>query len=297
MTRPPNGQAEQIDDSVRRILAPNPGPMTHWGTNTWIVGESDVAVIDPGPDDNTHLDAILSATAGETITHILVTHPHADHSPLSQKLSERTGAPVLGFGAPTDGWSAVMERLSAEIEMGGGEGVDALFRPDRRISEGEIIAGTSWSLEVTHTPGHFAGHLGFRLGQSLFSGDHVMDWASTLVSPPDGDVSAFRTTCERLVGMNLRRCFPGHGAPIDDPSGRLSWLMVHRRSRELSILGALGSTPLSIMEITATVYRDVPQAMHQMAARNVLAHLIDLWERNLITASPSLSHEARFSAR
>ena len=188
-----------------------------------------------------------------------------------------------------------MERLSAEIDMGGGEGVDTQFRPDQVLADGDAVVGDNWTLNVMHTPGHFSGHLGFRMENSLFSGDHVMDWASTLVSPPDGDVAAFRTTCQRLIDMNLRRCYPGHGAPIDDPSGRLSWLLDHRRSRETSILGALGSTPLSISDITVRVYRDVPEALHHMAARNVFAHLIDLWERKLITAAPSLSLDAGFS--
>ena len=297
MNRPPIGQPEVIEEGIRRILAPNAGPMIHWGTNTWIVGERDVAVIDPGPDNAAHLAAILSATASSTITHILVTHPHADHSPLSRKLAKHTGAPILGFGAPQDGRSAVMEQLSATANVGGGEGIDMHFAPDQYVSEGDKIAGDNWTLNVTHTPGHFSGHLGFRLEDFLFSGDHVMDWASTLVSPPDGDVAAFRATSERLIDMELFRCFPGHGAPIDAPADRLSWLLEHRQSREHAILGALGSTPLSIAEITADVYRDVPKSMHQMAARNVFAHLIDLWERNQIEATPSLSLNARFAVR
>ena len=297
MTRPPIGQSEQIEGGVRRILAPNPGPMTHWGTNTWIVGEGHIAIIDPGPDDAAHLNSILSATSRETITHILVTHPHADHSPLSRKLSDRSGAPVLGFGAPEDGRSALMERLSGDVELGGGEGVDAQFEPDQTLTEGDIIDEGNWKLEVVQTPGHFSGHLGFKLENSLFSGDHVMDWASTLISPPDGDVAAFRATSQRLIGMNFHRCFPGHGATIDGPSERLSWLLDHRQTREDGILCTLGSTPLTIAEITSQLYRDVPASMHRAAARNVFAHLIDLWERKLIAATPSLSPEAGFSIR
>ncbi len=297
MNRPPIGQPEHIEEGIRRILAPNAGPMTHWGTNTWIVGDHDVAVIDPGPDNAAHLTAILSATASNTITHILVTHPHSDHSPLSRTLSKSSGAPILGFGAPQDGRSALMENLSANANAGGGEGIDELFIPDKTVSEGDVITGESWTLDVTHTPGHFSGHLGFRFKNMLFSGDHVMDWASTLVSPPDGDVASFRTTTEKLIGMNLLRCFPGHGAPIDGPTDRLSWLLEHRLLREHEILGALGSTPRSIAEITADVCRDIPKSMHQIAARNVFAHLIDLWERNLIEAAPSLSLNARFAIR
>lgn len=297
MKRPPIGQSEQIEEDVRRILAPNAGPMTHWGTNTWIVGDGHVAVIDPGPDDEAHLASILSATAGEVISHILITHPHADHSALSRKLSKQTGAPVMGFGAPQDGRSPIMDRLSANIAVGGGEGIDEQFALDRCVSEGEVITGEYWTLSVTHTPGHFAGHLGFRMKDSLFSGDHVMDWASTLVSPPDGDFADFRATTQRLVEMNLCKCFPGHGATIASPSNRLSWLLKHRQSREDDILGSLSSTPQSIAEITELVYHDVPTTMHQMAARNVFAHLIDLWGRRLIDAAPILSLEALYSIR
>ncbi|MGI9393436.1 MAG: MBL fold metallo-hydrolase [Boseongicola sp.] len=294
MKRPTIGQPVKIEEGIRRILAPNAGPMTHWGTNTWIVGEGNVAVIDPGPDNAAHLEALLSATESETITHILVTHPHADHSLLSRKLSKCSGAPVFGFGAPQVGRSSVMEQLSEKIDMGGGEGIDRPFAPDQYVGEGDVISGDNWSLNVIHTPGHFSGHLGFRLNDFLFSGDHVMNWASTLVSPPDGDVAAFRATSRRLIEMNLLRCLPGHGETIDAPTDRLSWLLKHRQSRENDILGALGNTPRSIAEITATVYRDVPETMHTMATRNVFAHLIDLWERNLVEAEPSLSLDARF---
>ena len=297
MKPPPIGKPELIEEGIRRILAPNAGPMTYWGTNTWIVGEGHVAVIDPGPDDAAHLAAILSATAGCTITHILITHPHSDHSLLSRKLSEHSGAPILGYGAPQEGRSDVMERLSAISDLGGGEGIDEPHAPDQCVSEGDVISGDNWTLNVTHTPGHFSGHLGFRLGDVLFSGDHVMDWASTLVSPPDGDLTAFRVTSQRLVEMNLRRCFPGHGAPIDSPANRLSWLLEHRQNRENAILGALDKSPRSIGDITASVYDDVPKRMHPMAARNVFAHLIDLCERNHVEAAPSLSLDAQFSIR
>lgn len=294
MQRPEPGLAIELDDSVRLLLAPNPGPMTHWGTNTYILGHGRVAVIDPGPDDAVHLSAILKATAGEVITDILVTHAHGDHSPLARRLSQHTGAPVSGFGPPDAGRSAVMSALARTSILEGGEGVDQAFQPDILRRDGDIIAGHDWSLRVLHTPGHFAGHLSFVLGDRIFSGDHVMDWSSTLISPPDGDLGAFMSTCKLLKAQSATRLYPGHGAPIDAVEKRLDWLIAHRLDRETSILTALSRTPQSLQMITKRAYTDVPQHVLPIAARNVFAHLIDLAERNLIDAVPELSTQAQF---
>lgn len=295
MTVPVAGKVETVAPGLRCVLAPNPGPMTHWGTNTYILGEGEVAVIDPGPADEAHLAALLAATTGERISHILVTHAHRDHSPLARRLSEISGAPVLAFGPPEAGRSPTMQRLAATGQLQGGEGVDTDFRPDGTLGEGDRVEGAGWSAEVLHTPGHFAGHLAFRIEAGVISGDHVMDWASSLVSPPDGDISDFMATSERLRDLNLPRLFPGHGRSIDDPSGRLDWLIAHRRARETAILGTLASRPQSVAEITTAVYADVPPEMHPAAARNVFAHLVDLVERKRATAQPILSPEAGFS--
>lgn len=292
---PMPGVAEIIAPNVRRLLAPNPSPMTHWGTNTYILGTRHVAVIDPGPDLADHLAAIARATKGETVTHILVTHAHADHSPAARALSDSTGALIYGFGAPTAGRSAVMQNLAASGLAGGGEGVDLNFVPDHHLGDGDVLDGADWQLRALHTPGHFAGHLAFQYGDLLFSGDHVMDWSSSLVSPPDGDLGAFMRTSDQLKTLNAKQFLPGHGNPIDTPAARLDWLIQHRTSRETAILAALGSTPQSIPDITATVYHDIAPQMHAAAARNVFAHLIDLVERNLATATPELGLHANFA--
>ena len=293
---PEAGKVQNIATGLRCVLAPNPGPMTHWGTNTFILGEGDVAVIDPGPADAAHFQALINATHGERVTHILVTHAHRDHSPLASRLAEITGAPVIGFGPPHAGRSATMARLVESGLAGGGEGVDAGFAPDTTVSDGDRIEGAGWAVDVLHTPGHFAGHLAFDFGDGVISGDHVMDWSSSLVSPPDGDIAAFMATSERLRDLGASRLFPGHGSAIDAPSERLNWLIAHRRAREAAILNALGPRPVPIETITARVYTDTATGMLPAAARNVFAHLIDLVDRNLATATPQLSPDAQFSA-
>ncbi len=294
MTHPEYGEVSHIGDGVRRIVAPNPGPMTHWGTNTWIVGEGEVAVIDPGPPDPAHLAALLAAIEGEEVTHILITHAHADHSPLARSLAEATGAEVLAFGPPESGRSDTMIELAASGQVGGGEGMDSAFAPDRTLSEGDRLSGLGWTIDVLHTPGHFAGHLAFRLGDTLFSGDHVMDWSTSLVSPPDGDLAAFMETSARLAALGVSRCLTGHGGAVDDPADRLSWLIAHRKAREAAILNALGLRAAAIPDITAKVYTDAPPEMLPAAARNVFAHLIDLTNRKLVVAEPKLSVAALY---
>ena len=295
MSIPQAGHVRAVGDGIRCILAPNPSMMTHWGTNSYIVGEGRVAVIDPGPEDEAHLDAILRATAGEQVTHILITHAHADHSPLARTLAGRTGAAVLGFGPPEAGRNATMQGLAKAGLAGGGEGVDSLFRPDIRIFDGDVVNGEDWQLEVIHSPGHFAGHLAFRMDDVVFSGDHVMEWSSSLVSPPDGNVRDFMQTSERLARLGARRFLSGHGPDILEPEERLSWLIKHRQARADAILDELNTSRQSVEEITHKVYTDTPAAMLPAASRNVFAHLIDLVERGWATAHPELGLSARFS--
>jgi hydroxyacylglutathione hydrolase len=268
--------------------------MTHWGTNTYIVGTGPVAVVDPGPDDPAHLAALRRALGGASVAAILVTHAHRDHSPLAPRLARKTGAPVLAFGLPEAGRSALMAALAAEGDLGGGEGVDTGFRPDATLADGDRVDVGGLVLDVLHTPGHFAGHLAFALGDAVLTGDHVLDWASTLVSPPDGDVASFMDTSARLRARGDRIFYPGHGASVRDPAGRLDWLMAHRRAREAAILDALASGHARLTEITASAYRDAPPAMFPAAARNVLAHLVDLAARGVVKAEPALSTTARF---
>lgn len=294
MNAPTVGEVQVVAPGLRMVLAPNPGPMTHWGTNTYLLGEGDVAVIDPGPSDPAHLDAILAATSGERISHILVTHAHADHSPLGREIARATGAPVYGFGPPEAGRSPVMARLAADGLAGGGEGVDRSFVPHRALGDGDRIDGSGWSLEVLHTPGHFAGHLAFRWDDTVLSGDHVMDWSSSLVSPPDGDIAAFMATSRRLRDLGAARFLPGHGGAIEDPEARLDWLISHRMAREAAIVERLSPHPQTIAVLTERIYTDIPSAMLPAAERNVFAHLIDLVARNLAVAEPVLSPAARY---
>lgn len=286
-----------LAEGLRVLRAPNPSPMTHTGTNTYLLGERDIGVIDPGPSIPAHLDAILHAVPkGGRISHILVTHAHRDHSLLAGPLSDATGAPVLAAGGYAARRRPVMAALAEGGLVGGGEGVDVDFAPDQVVEDGECITGEDWRLEAIATPGHIADHLSFAWGEAIFTGDHVMGWASSLVSPPDGDLTAFLTSCERLAARPARAFYPGHGDPVTDPAGRLAWLVSHRGTRDAQIRAALGAASESTpAEITKRVYTDVAPALLPAAERNVLAHLIAGWEAGKIFASPALSATARFS--
>lgn len=277
---------DPMEPGLRLVRAGNRSPMTGTGTNTWLLGEGPVAVIDPGPDDPRHLEAIIAA-APRGISHILVTHPHLDHSALVPRLARISGAPVLGFGSWDRGRSA---RMQALVDMGlakGGEGVDRSFAPDICLADGEIVEGAGFRLEALHTPGHFAGHLAFREGGRLFSGDLVMGWAPSIISPPDGELAAYLSSLARLRALPLARLFPGHGDPVDDPAARLDWLRDHRAARTLSLREALETRPQSIPELTRRIYRDTPAVLLPAAERNVFAHLIDLVDKGQATATPS----------
>lgn len=294
--QPRPGAVTLLEPGIRRILAPNPSPMTCWGTNTHLLGEGRVTVLDPGPADPGHMRAILAGLApGERVAQILVSHAHLDHSPLARPLAEATGAPVLAFGPPEAGRSEVMDELAAQGLAGGGEGVDHGFAPDDRIGEGDTLRlGGGGALAVLHTPGHMAGHLSFALGDAVLSGDHVIGWASTLISPPDGDLTAFLASCARLARQAWRVFYPAHGAPVADPAARLGWLVAHRAEREAQILAALDGAPLTIAELAARIYTDTPPALLRAGERNVFAHLIDLAGRGLVRPTPGLSPAARY---
>ncbi len=293
---PVPGVSEVLAPGLRRVLAPNPSPMTFRGTNSFLVGEGRVALIDPGPDLPAHHDALLAALApGERITHIFLTHAHRDHSALVPAMREATGAPVLAFGDALAGRSPVMQALAAKGLGGGGEGLDLGFRPDATLADGDTVSDGDWSLTAFHTPGHAANHLSFGFGDILFSGDVVMDWASTMVSPPDGDLTAFMATAERLATLPFTLFHPAHGAPVTDPAARCRWLIEHRRAREAAILEHLSQGPATPAELTRAIYTDTPPALLPMAQRNVFAHLIDLTTRKQTKAEPALATDARFS--
>lgn len=268
--------------------------MTGTGTNGYIVGEGTVAVIDPGPDDDRHLAAWLDALAGEEVSHVLVTHAHVDHSALARRLSAAVGAPVVGFGSWQAGRSDTMQRLSKLPGVAGGEGVDSSFRPDITVADDETIVGLGWRIEVLHVPGHFAGHLAFAVGDVVLTGDHALGWTSTIISPPDGDLRQFLASCDRLGDLGAAAFLPGHGDLIPDPSARLDWLVRHRRERERQILGALFGGGATIEDLVPRLYSETPRSLWPAAARNVLAHLIALWEEKRIVAEPDLGIEARY---
>ncbi|MEP2028639.1 MAG: MBL fold metallo-hydrolase [Paracoccaceae bacterium] len=295
---PAIGVAELLEPGLRRIVAPNPSPMTYKGTNTYLLGERKLAVIDPGPMSHSHLNAILATIhPNQRISHIVVTHSHLDHSPLAATLSVRTGAPVYGFGPATAGRSAVMTQLANAGLGGGGEGVDRDFDPDVTLADGDVISGDGWSLHVIHTPGHIGNHICLGWNDACFTADHVMGWASSLVSPPDGDLTDFMTSSRRLQSVDWRVFHPGHGGPVNDPTGRLRWLVDHRLARETAILSALTICPADASTLAANIYVDTPAALMGAATRNVLAHLIDLTGKSVISPIGDLSAAAKFEHR
>ncbi len=295
---PAFGHCAQLAPGIRRILAPNPSPMTLWGTNTYLLGAGHVAVIDPGPASPAHMRAILAALApGERISHIFVSHAHLDHSALARPLSEATGAPVLAFGNAKAGRSCVMRELVARGLSTGGEGVDVEFSPDICLADGDEVQESSWHLTALWTPGHFANHMIFDMQGHVFTGDHVMGWASSLVSPPDGDLSAFMASCARLAARSDIAYYPGHGAPVSDPAARIAWLIKHRNNRERALLAALVPGPGTIPGLTESLYCDTAAALRPAAERNVFAHLIDLTSRNMVSAAPRLQFTACFSLK
>jgi glyoxylase-like metal-dependent hydrolase (beta-lactamase superfamily II) len=249
------GVASALSPLVRRIVAPNPSLMTGPGTNTYLVGIDEVAVIDPGPDDAGHIEAIVGASMRERVRWILVTHHHADHSSGVRRLKEATGAEIVAFGPPK----------SARAD----------WAPDRKAKDGEVIEGTEWGLEVLHTPGHASDHLCFFLEEErvLFTGDTVLSGSTTVINPPDGDMAAYLQSLERLRKRRLARLCPGHGDVLDEPKVILGEYIAHRLEREKQILEILSAGPTKVPDLVAKIYVDVPEGLHEWAARSVLAHL------------------------
>lgn len=294
--RPP--RIATLAPGIRRIIAENPSFMTYWGTNTYVIGTGRVAVIDPGPAQGDQVNTVLAMLApSEEVSHILVTHAHLDHSPGARTLAARTGAPVLAYGGPEAGRSALMRELAAGGRISGGEGVDGAFAPDRCLADGETVRGENWALQALWTPGHFGNHLSFALPkqQALFSGDLVMGWSSSLISPPDGDLSAFMASLDRLAARSDAVYYPGHGDPVLDPAARVAELTAHRRMRTGQIRAALEGIEADAPTLVARIYTDIPAASAPAAARNVLAHLIDMASRNEVQYTPPLTATSVFS--
>jgi glyoxylase-like metal-dependent hydrolase (beta-lactamase superfamily II) len=268
--------------------------MTYLGTNTYLLGTKELAVIDPGPDSPQHLEALLEAIGTAKVSHILLTHSHLDHSPLARPLANETGAPIFAFGPSAAGRSKIMRQLAADGFAGGGEGIDKSFQPDVMLADGEWLSAGDWELETLHTPGHIGNHLCFLWNDAVFTGDHVMGWASSLVSPPDGDLTDFMLSCEKLQKIQAMTFYPGHGAPVTGPAERLDWLINHRKMREAQIRGALIDQEHTAETLTAAIYTDIAKSMYPAATRNVFAHLVDLQQRGIVAASPHLALDAVF---
>ena len=269
------GRPQLLEPGVVRVLADNPGPFTHTGTWTHLVGEHSLAVIDPGPDLPSHLDALLAAIDGRPVEAIVVTHNHRDHSPLAPALKAATGAPIVGaapIALTDDGPRA-------------DDGFDFDYDPDRVLADGEALAGDGWTLETIFTPGHTSNHLSFALAGTgvVFPGDHVMGWSTTVVSPPDGDMTAYMTSLEKLLAREDDRIyFPAHGDPIDNPRRLVRGLLGHRKQREGQILRLLAADVHLIPDMVAKMYVGIDKRLFPAAERSVLAHLIDLRGRGLV---------------
>ena len=287
-TAPQAGVLEQVSPLVRRLVAPNPGPMTFTGTCTYVVGRGDVAVIDPGPDLPGHVEALLDALRGETLRWIVGTHTHIDHTPAAERLAAATGAIRVGCGPyqpPAEGPAS-----SAH---------DRSWTPDMPLLEGEALEGPGFRLEAVATPGHAANHIAFALAEenTLFSGDHVMGWSTSVVVPPDGNMGQYMASLEKLRGREDTLYWPGHGAAVTDPQRYVRALAHHRRQREAAILARLREGDRTIPQLVARMYQGLDPRLVGGAARSVLAHLEDLMERGLVVREGVVPLEADYRVR
>jgi len=277
----PTGLAETVEPLVRRVLAGNPSPFTYTGTQTYVVGNSaDVAVIDPGPNNEDHIAAILATVGDARIVAIMCTHTHRDHSPAAAPLKARTGAPIIGC-APL---------MLSDDGPRSDEAFDTTYTPDRVLADGERVCGEGWTLEAVATPGHTSNHLCLALMESgaLFTGDHVMGWSTSVISPPDGDMADYMASLAKLQERTDRVYYPAHGAPVENPAQLVRGMMGHRRQRERQVLRQLETGPRAIPVMVPQMYKGIDPRLHGAAGRSVLAHLIDLENRGAVTRDGEL---------
>ena len=281
------GRLEPVAPMIRRIVARNPSPFTFKGTGTYVVGNGDVAVIDPGPDIAEHVDALVAGLSGERVTHILITHTHRDHSPAARALQTASGAPTYGFGPHAGG-----KRGDPAVEEGG----DWDFAPDVTLRDGDRVAGKGWTFEAVHTPGHTSNHLCFALADAgvLFSGDHVMGWSTSVIAPPDGDMAAYMASLDKLLGRRDAVYWPTHGPAITEPHEHVRAFIAHRREREAGILDCLRAGVERIDAIVEKLYVGLQPGLRRAAGRSVHAHLVDLVTRGLVECDGPPSLDARY---
>src|SRR5262245_52550182 len=285
------GQVEEMMPGVRRILCNNPSPFTFKGTVSYIVGRSKVAIIDPGPDDAAHGAALLDAVRGETVTHILVTHTHRDHSPGVPRIKAATGATVLAEGP---------HRAARPLHVGEAPRLDASndtdFRPDRAVADGDVVTGNGWTIEAITTPGHTANHMAYALKEQnlIFSGDHVMGWSTSIVAPPDGAMSDYMASLAKLEGRGETVYLPGHGPAIQDALRYVRHIARHRQGREASILHRLGKGEADIPTLVRAIYIGLDPRLVRAAGFSVLAHLEDLVARGVVVTDGPPSIEGRY---
>jgi len=292
---PVAGRVDRISPLVRRIVCNNPGPFTFTGTNSYIIGNGEVAVIDPGPDNDEHWAALTAALTGETVSHIFVTHTHRDHSPLAKRLKEATGAPTLAFGPHGSGQVTRVRSLGGPLLDASG---DLDFVPDIALADGATVTGRDYAITALFTPGHTSNHMAFRLEdeRALFSGDHVMSWATSVIAPPDGHMGQYMASLRRLLDGSDRVYWPGHGPGRAEPRALVRAILAHRQMREAAVLERISSGDRSVPAIVARIYAAVDPRLHGAAALSTLAHIEHLVEQGKVMTDGDLSLESEYHA-